>query len=143
MAIEVRQYTATFPAGTPVAAPVAVSIAFPPRIVRSVDWRIPPGAQGVMGWMLAMGGVQVLPTRSDSWVVDDGTSGAFTLDGYPDSGSWQVIGYNVGTYQHSVFLTMHLDLPSKAAPAPASISRLVLSGVMDLSQAGRPLGGAS
>ena len=138
MAAEVRQYTATFPAGTPIAAPAVVSVAFPPRVVRQVDWRIPPGAQGVMGWQLAMGGVQVLPTRSDTWVVDDGTSGTFTLDGYPDSGSWQAIGYNTGQYSHSVFLTFHLDLPQRAAPLPTTISALTLSGVTDLSKAGPP-----
>lgn len=143
MATEVRQYTATFPAGTAVAAPVTVSIAFPPRLVRSVDWRIPPGAQGVMGWKLGMGGVQVLPTSSDPWVVDDGTSGTFMLDGYPDSGSWQVIGYNTGAFPHSVFITLHLDLPSKPVPAPVLIGGLALSGVMDLSKAGPPVRGQS
>lgn len=143
MAAEVRQYTATFPAGTPIAAPVTVSVGFPPRVVRSVDWRIPPGAQGVMGWQLAMGGVQVLPTRSDTWVVDDGTSGTFTLDGYPDSGSWQVVGYNTGVYAHSVFLTFHLDLPAKPRAVPAPIGGFTLSGVRDLSQAGPPVRGRS
>lgn len=141
MAAEVRQYTATFPAGTAIAHPVVVPVVFPPRIVRSVDWRIPPGAQGVMGWQLAMGGVQVLPTSSDTWVVDDGTSGTFTLTNYPDSGSWQVVGYNVGAFQHSVFLTFHLDLPSPARAVPAPLSAFALSGVMDLSKAGPPVRG--
>ncbi len=139
MAVEVRHYTATIPAGTPAAAPHTVSIGFPPRVVRSVDWRIPPGAQGVMGWQLAMGGVQVVPTGSDTWVVDDGTGGTFTLDGYPDSGAWQVIGYNTGAYPHSVLLVFHLDLPARPAPVPALLSSVQLAPVTDLSRSGPPV----
>lgn len=141
MAREIRRYTATIPAGTAITAPVTVSVAFPVRVVRSVDWSIPPGAQGVMGWQLAMGGVQVVPYGSDTWVIDNGTSGTFSLDGYPDSGAWQVIGYNTGAYQHSVFLVFHLDLPTRPAPAPQQIPGRLLAPVPDLSQLGAPIRG--
>lgn len=139
MAQEVRKYTAAIPAGTAITSPHTVSIAFPVRIVRSVTWRIPPGAQGVMGWQLAMGGVQVVPVSSDTWVVDDGTDGTFSLDGYPDSGAWQVIGYNTGSFPHSVFLTFHLDLVIRANPVKPVISPLSLAPVSDLSKAGPPI----
>jgi hypothetical protein len=139
MAAEVRHYTAAIPAGTAIAHPVTVPIVFPPRIVNSIDWRVAPGSQGVMGWQLAMGGVLVLPTSSDQWVIADGTSGTFTLDNYPDSGAWQVIGYNTGSYPHSVFLTFHLDLPSRPAAVPAPIHPLAFAGLNDLSKAGPPV----
>jgi hypothetical protein len=116
-----------------------VSIGFPVRVVRSVDWSIPPGAQGVMGWQLAMGGVQVVPFGSDKWVIQDGTSGSFTLDGYPDSGAWQVIGYNTGTFAHSVFLVWHLDLPGRTRPVPSPLDPVAISSVHDLSQLGAPV----
>jgi hypothetical protein len=143
MAIEVRHYTALIPAGTPISAPVLVSIAFPVRVVRSVDWRVAPGAQGVMGWQLAMGGVQVLPTQSDTWVIGDGISGTFTLTNYPDSGAWQVKGYNTGAYPHSLYLTFHLDLTGSARPSPALVSPLNLNPVNDLSKAGPPVRSSS
>lgn len=94
-----------------------------------------------MGWQLAMGGVQVVPVGSDTWVVDNGTSGTFNLDGYPDSGAWQVIGYNTGSFPHSVFLVFHLDLIASPAPAPAPIDARLLSPVPDLSKAGPPIRG--
>lgn len=141
MAREVRKYTVTVPAGTAIATPQATSIAFPVRTVRSVDWRIPPGAQGVMGWQLAMGGVQVVPVASDTWVIDDGTAGTFTLDGYPDSGAWQVIGYNTGTFPHSVFLTFHLDLVEQPRPAPVQLGGPLISSFTDLSKLGAPVRG--
>lgn len=139
MSVEVRKYTVTIPAGTAIASPVTTSVAFPVRVVRSVDWRIPPGALGVMGWKLAMGGVQLVPYQSDTWVIDDGTGGSFTLDGYPDSGAWQVIGYNTGAFQHSVFLTFHLDLVEPRRPVPSVLSGAALSSVYDLSQLGPPV----
>ena len=141
MAREIRKYTVTVPAGTAIASPATTSIAFPVRVVRSVDWRIPPGAQGVMGWQLAMGGVQVVPFGSDTWVVDDGTAGAFALDGYPDSGAWQVIGYNTGTFAHSIFLTFHLDLVERRPAPPSQLAGPLLSSVYDLSKLGPPVRG--
>lgn len=139
MAREVRKYTVTVPAGTAITTPQTTPIAFPVRVVRSVDWRIPPGAQGVMGWQLAMGGVQVVPVGSDTWVIDDGTAGTFVLDGYPDSGAWQVIGYNTGTFPHSVFLTFHLDLVERPREAPVQLAGPLLSSFNDLSQLGAPV----
>lgn len=139
MAKEIRKFTATIPAGTAINAPVTVSLAFPIRVVRTVDWRIPPGAQGVVGWQLAMGGVQVVPAAGDKWVVDDGTAGTFYMDGYPDSGAWQLIGYNTGAYQHQVFLTFHLDLVVRKAPIPSPIHPALLAPVSDLSLLGAPV----
>ena len=141
MADEVRHYTATIPAGTPASAPVTVGIGFPVRTVLSVNWRIPPGAQGALGWQLAMGGVQVLPTGSDKWVIDDGTSGTFTLDGYPDSGAWQVIGYNTGAFPHSVFLVFHVNSVRRPPPVPSVLDGRQLAPVADLSRSGPPLRG--
>lgn len=106
-----------------------------------MTWRIPPGALGVMGWQLAMGGVQVVPFGSDTWVIDDGTAGSFTLDGYPDSGAWQVIGYNTGSFAHSVFLTFHLDLVERARPVPQQLAGPLTSSLFDLSKAGPPVRG--
>lgn len=139
MAREIRRFTATIPAGTPIAAPATVDVSFPPRIVRSLDWRLPPGALGVLGWQLAMQGVQVLPTSGDTWIIDDGTGGTFTLDGYPDSGAYQVIAYNTGAFQHSLMLTFHLDPIERPKPVPQQLAAPLLSSYIDLSQAGPPV----
>jgi hypothetical protein len=141
MAREVRHFTATIPANTPITDPATTNIGFSPRIVRTVDWIVPPGPSGVLGWQLAMGGVVVVPVLSDQWVVDDGNSGSFTLDGYPDSGAWQIRGYNTGAHPHSVFLTLHLDLPVPPRPRPAPIHPIALTSLYDLSQAGPPVRG--
>lgn len=144
MADEVRRATATIPAGTPIAVPVTVDISFPPRRVLTIDWRVPPGPAGAMGWRLTMGGVQVIPTLSDPWVIEDDHHDTFVLDGYPDSGAWQVTGYNTGTHPHSVYFVFHLDLvrPAGALARPVLDVRALMP-VPDLSQAGRPVAGPS
>lgn len=138
MADEVRRFTATIPPGTAIAAPVTVDISFPPRLVRTIDWRVPPGPTGVMGWRLSMGGVQVLPTRSDAWVIEDDHADTFMVDGYPDSGAWQLIGYNTGVNPHSVYLTFHLDLIRAAKQAQPMIDPVLLMPLPDISVLTRP-----
>jgi len=142
VADEVRHLTATIPAGTASTAPAVVSIAFPPRTVRTIDWRVPPGPSGLMGWRLTMGGVQVLPDDSAPWVIDDNHAGTFVTDGYPDSGAWQVTGYNTGIYAHSVYLTFHLDLPKVPQPARSLINPVLLMPLPDIRALDRPPGGA-
>lgn len=117
----------TIPAGTPKTAPFTTDTSFPDRVVRLVTWRVPPGPAGVMGWRLTMGGVQVVPLPAGSWIVTDSAQGQWALDGQPDSGAWQVTGYNTGVFPHAVYLDFHVDLiqraaagqPPQFAPAPA------------------------
>lgn len=141
MADQVRRYTATIPAGTPVLTPVTVDISFPPGQVRTIDWRVPPGPAGVMGWRLTMGGVQVIPNGSDPWIIEDNHADTFTLTNYPDSGAWQVTGYNTGTNAHSVYLVFHVDLLRRAPALPVPLDPRALMPSPDLSQYGRPLPG--
>lgn len=120
MATEIRHFTVAIPAGTPKAAPAVTGIAFPPNIVGQIDWRVPHGPVGLMGWRLTMGGVKVIPTAGDDWIVADGQAG--TLHPSPDlsSGAWQVTGYNTGAQPHSVYLAFHLD-PTSPKPAPVQL----------------------
>lgn len=120
MAQEIRAAQALIPAGTPVAAPVTVDVSFPERYVRSVRWRVPHGPSGLMGWRLSSDGVPVIPVKAGTWIIADGESDDWPLDGYPDAGNWQVTGYNTGVFDHTVYLTFLLDLITPAV-APAAV----------------------
>lgn len=120
MAQEIRAAQATIPAGTPLSAPVTVGVGFPDRIVRSVRWRVPRGAGGLMGWQLTSDGVPVIPVVPGTWIVADDESDDWALDGYPTAGNWQVTGYNTGVYPHTVYLTFLLDLITPAV-TPAAV----------------------
>lgn len=139
MARELRRFTATIPAGTAIAAPVTVPLTLPVRVVTAIDWRIPGGPLGTMGFRLAMGKVQVIPTPGDLWVIEDSTSGTFTLSDYPTSGAWQLVGYNTGQYAHSIFLTFHCELIVAKKTRPPQLDAIELSPSPDLSRAGAPI----
>lgn len=132
MTAEVRAFTATIPAGAPAAAPVTVDISFPPRVVRRIDWRVPNGPMGVFGWRLTMGGVQVLPTAGASWILANDESATWAPTRAPDSGAWQVTGYNTGRYPHAVYLTFHLDLPEPPRPQVQLVPAALLGAAPDL-----------
>lgn len=142
MADEIQHFTATIPAGTPKATPVTVTITMPPRIVRSVDWRVPSGPKGVFGWLLAMGGVPVQPQPPGTYIVAHNETGTWNLAGQPDSGTWQVIGYNTGANPHSVYLAFHVDTIKRDTGLAPLIPAWELGPAGDLSQAGPPLPGA-
>lgn len=139
MAEEIQHFTATIPAHTPVNAPVTIACTVPVRIVTQIDWRVPKGPMGVMGWQVAMGGVRVFPLGAAVYVLANGEHGSWPVVNAPDSGAWQVIGYNTGANPHSVYLTFHCNTvaPKIAVVAPIPAPLLMPSG--DLSKAGPPV----
>jgi len=121
-AAEIRSFQVTIPAGTPESAPYVQDIYFPPRVVVAVSWRVPPGPSGLMGWRLTMNdGVAVIP-YGGGWIVADDQYQTWNLANLPDSGYWEVTGYNTGTYPHSVFLDFQLELVQQAVSSPALVS---------------------
>lgn len=131
MAQEIREFAVLVPAGTAKAAPLVTSISFPERIVTAVSWRVPPGPSGLMGWQLTSAGTPVIPIQPNTFMVTDNQADTWYLDGYLDSGNWQVTAYNTGIYPHTVFLTFLLDLPGRAAtsPVPAAGATVAVVGV--------------
>lgn len=140
MAEDVQHFQVTCPASTPKTAPVLTKLGIPPRTVTRIDWRVPNGPMGTMGFLLSMGGVPLLPFPNlATFVVANGETGLWNLDGYPDSGAWECQMYNTGTVQHSVYLTFHMSLPEPAPVLRALIPPHELSSAPDLSAAGAPV----
>lgn len=110
MAVEVRAFQVTTPAGVAIATPQTTALAMPARIVQHLRVRVPPGPRGALGWALAMAGTPVIPVNVGQWIVGDDETLDWDLDGYPDSGAWQLLSYNVGKLPHTVYLTFSLGL---------------------------------
>jgi hypothetical protein len=104
MANEVRSFQATFPAGTDITSPLTINMGFPPRTVDTLELVIPPGPSGLMGFRITMGGTSVIPIQPGIWLITDDERITWKLDGYPNSGAWQIQGYNTDEYDHSVYL---------------------------------------
>ena len=104
MATSVTELVATVPAGTIPPDFAVIELTIESSSVDAVRWRVPPGPRGNMGWALAMGGVQVIPDDAGSFIIADDEYDTWQIEGLPDSGAWQLIGYNTGTFDHSVYL---------------------------------------
>lgn len=129
MAREIREFAVLVPANTPKAAPVTVNISFPAREVVAVSWRVPPGPSGLMGWQLTSAGTPVIPIQPNTYMVTDNQADTWPLEGYLDSGNWQVTAYNAGIYPHTVYFTFQLDLPGAPAPSPVPLAGTAVSVV--------------
>jgi hypothetical protein len=138
MAREIRSFQVTIPAGTPVSAPFTAAISFPPRTVMQVDWQVPTGPSGLMGWALTIGGQPVIPRNPGAYIIADGRAQSWPVEGYPDQGQWQVTGYNTDIYDHSVYLQFLLDLNAAASGQPAQIANADLSSPLPADQLGLP-----
>jgi len=108
MATSVQAFSATITAGTPAASPMLVNLSVLPGQIDLIRWRVPPGPRGTLGWQLSMGGVQVIPENAGGFVVADNEYDNIIVSGLPDSGAWQVRGYNTGTNNHTVYLYFHV-----------------------------------
>lgn len=126
-AAEVRSFQVTIPAGTPISAPFTQDIFFPVREVTSVHWKVPPGPSGLMGWRLTMSeGQAVIPTGG-GWIIADNTDQTWPLTGQPDSGAWEVTGYNTDIYPHTIYLDFLLDLVSDTTAPPVLVANAAVS----------------
>lgn len=143
MASEIRDYVFTIPAGTLDTAPATLDVSFPARVVDTLEVMVPPGPNGNMGFALQNSGVQIIPVN-DSWIIANGTTLVWPLNGYITSGSWQLSGYNTGAFDHTIYVRFLLELiaatPAGSAPAFLPVSQLapaqLLPAIPALSAAG-------
>lgn len=116
MARQVLQSTATIPAGTPINAPVTVDLGFTEFDIERIDLEVPPGPSGCMGFVLANNGVPWIPQQGFDWIIWDDHSEGFNTTDYPTGAGWEVIGYNVGQYDHNVIVRFHVNPVEQPAP---------------------------
>lgn len=123
MAQEIRAFEVTIPAGTAKSAGWSQAISMPPRVVKRIDWRVPPGPRGNMGFAIGASGEAILPTNEGAWIVADDDRDNWPLENQIDSGGWEVFGYNTGTYDHTVYLRFHVDpIPVKTSTILTPVS---------------------
>jgi hypothetical protein len=108
VATDVIALQATVPAGTVIPNPAVIDLAVGTFQINKIRWRVPPGPRGNLSWWLSMGGVQVLPQSSGNVIVADDEWDDWEIDDLPDSGAWQLSGYNTGTYDHTVYLGFYV-----------------------------------
>jgi hypothetical protein len=118
MPTETRYYTPKIPAGTLVTAPAVITLDMPARIVTGLRWRVPPGPFGLMGWALASAGIPIVPFNTGGWIIADDEWDDIPLDTGITSGAWQLMGYNNGANDHTIYLTFHCRIIDGAMAGP-------------------------
>src|SRR5487761_287165 len=86
------------------ASALVTDLVMPPRIVVEIDIKVPPGPRGEMGFALWASGLTVIPEQASTWIVADDEEISWPLQDQIDSGGWQLAAYNLGQYDHTVYL---------------------------------------
>lgn len=102
MSDRIEWFSITVPAGTPKSAPVTFPCVFQQGYVIEVDIKVPPGPTGNLGFFIAAGGSQYIPRTIGSFVMPDNDYITWPLTNAIDSGSWAVVGFNTGIYDHTI-----------------------------------------
>ena len=129
MAVEIRDFTVTIPAGTAISAGFSASLAIPPRVVTQINVRVPPGPRGEVGFAIASGGVNIIPVTSGDFIVTDDEDLVYPLTDTITSGAWQMLAYNTGSYPHSLRVYLFCDLvPDQAGTGTSTGSVVGITG---------------
>lgn len=124
MSISVPAFQVTVPAGTPQAAPQITRLAVGVFQVDFVEFDIPAGPKGQMGFYLSSNGTPVIPRTAGApvYLALDDVFKHYDLEDQPTSGAWELVAYNVGNFAHTVTVTFGLSLVvPPAAPAPVLV----------------------
>jgi hypothetical protein len=126
VAREVYRFSVTVPAGTLLTAPQISPLGMPSRVIQRIEVDVPPGPRGNVGFQLASGGLQMVPVNKGQFLIADNARLAWDLEGQIDSGAWQLIAYNTGSFPHTLELRFMVGLT--AAYSPGSSPLLIESG---------------
>lgn len=117
-ATELYSFQVTIPAGTAITAPFRQSVPIPVRMVDRLEITIPPGPSGLMGFAITMGGLNVIPLQAGTYIVTDNQQFDWPIEGLPTSGAWQVSGYNIDVWDHTVYLRFLTELVTSTGTPP-------------------------
>ena len=120
----VYSFAPVTPANTAESAPVTQLLTFPALEVVTLNWQVPPGPRGVLGWQLGDSSGDVIVPTHGGWLVTDGRIEDWALHDAIETGSWSFTAYNTSTlYDHTVYLQF-LCQPLASSTAEATSTAL-------------------
>src|ERR1051326_8034209 len=117
MSVEVWELIATCPPGPNVGNPLWVDIHVQPGEVAFIRVRIPPGPRGNLGFVLGMARTPIYPREGGNYIIADNETIEYVPPRHLTSGAWQVGMVNGGTYSHSVYVTIGVNVGRDPSPA--------------------------
>lgn len=134
MAQEVHQFTATIPAGTSIDDPIVIPLEIAYYELETLDIQVPPGPNGLMGFYLALDDQQWLPWEQGQWLVMNDRTEEWNLDEQIINGTWNLVGYNNGVYDHTVTIRFHVDPVDNTATQVAPTVTIITTPLASASQ---------
>ena len=126
----IQSFAVTVPAATAIATPQLTGLTLQKMQVSWVEWRVPPGPNGTVGFYLSSHGAQMLPwaVGTAAWIIANDESEHWDLVDQMDSGDWQLTAYNTGNFPHTIQIRFGLvNLPPPPPAAPTLIPAVLLS----------------
>lgn len=105
----IQSYTVTVPANTLASAPQSTRIQFSPGTITRIDIKVPPGPSGNLAINVNSGGNNYIPVNSGSFLFPDDDYLVFPLSAAPNSGNWTIVAYNTDVWDHSFYVTFHVE----------------------------------
>lgn len=112
MTVSVHSFGITVPVGSTLTSLYTQALVFPAAEVTRVEFTVPDGPRGNVGFSLGAQSTQVLPYQAGQFFVFNDQEKAYDLERAIDSGNWTFFAYNTGSYPHLIqvrFLTTPLS----------------------------------
>lgn len=111
-ASRLESFEVVAPAGTQKAAPLEVATVWNPGELVRLELIFPDGPNYLVGVRILLAHAQAIPSTAGAWIVANDEKLDFETAGYPDSGAWSVLVYNLDIFQHVVRVRYHVaDFP--------------------------------
>lgn len=117
---QVQPFALTVPANTPISSPVNLQMNLLPLDIVWLEWRVPPGPRGDVGFYFGSHGAPIIPYGSGPlpWIITDDEGAHWDLVDQPNSGDWNLVAYNIGLRPHTIYVRWGLaDLSVPVLPA--------------------------
>ena len=80
-----------------------------------------------MGFRVTMSGGQIVLPVNGTYIVTDDRADVWPLIDQPDSGAWELTGYNTDIYNHTVYVDFFLQLVGQATEVTSFLPNSALS----------------
>jgi hypothetical protein len=140
MAVQIRPFALTVPAQTLAVAPVTFPTDLGYYTVSAVSVVLPPGLNGLVGFRFTSGDLAMVPASATDWIIGSGETLEWSMSGQIETGAWQVVAYNTGIYDHTIYVRYFLELETRSAAlqVPQVLPVAAIMGGVDGLVAGTP-----
>ncbi len=123
MADRIERFEVLTPAGTTKAAPLTTSLSFSEGIVERLEVLVPPGPRGFAGFKILHSQQVIIPRTGAAWIVSDNFTHDWQLSHYPTGDKWSIQTHNTDVFDHTFYLTFHInEIAKNAFPLVAAVS---------------------